>query len=118
MGDENPPLPVSPQAKVFPAFLTSVRVWIGVLLLIAALDKFHGALFVSPEEKDRDLQNSAQEAARHDDAQANSEFYRNYGRASESTGEAIGVGAVMVLAGAGLIAWGSQTVKRKMTQKF
>lgn len=117
MSDANVPVPTRSQLKGFPAFLTSIRVWIGVLLLIAALDKFHDALFVSQEEKDRDLQNSAQEVARYDDAEAHSEFYRNYDRTNESTGEALGIALVMVLAGASLIAWGSQAVKRKMNQK-
>jgi hypothetical protein len=118
MGDENPPLPVSPQAKVFPAFLTSVRVWIGVLLLIAALDKFHDALFVSPEEKERDLQDSAQDVARYDDAEAHTEFYRNYDRTNDSTGEALATGAVFIFAGAGLVRWGSRAAKRKAAKKM
>jgi len=118
MSDTNIPVPASPEArKSFPAFLTSIRVWVGVLLLMAALDQFYDALFVSREEKERDLQNSAQDVARYDDAQAHTEFYRNYDRAGESTGDALGTGVVSALAGAGLIAWGSQAAKKKMNQK-
>jgi len=93
--------------------MTSVRVWIGVAVLCAALSMTYDALFVSKEEKSRDFEQSAMEASRHDDAQAKSDFYRDYDRASESTGKALADSFVAGVIGLGFVVWGVHATKKR-----